>query len=126
MKIANYLCAHLFNSSKAAFRLAMTDTKYLPMAEDIISVKNQNAHKRLMKEGIGAKEYFRLNSKIMKYENFLEKITYVSYGSNARNEEIAFVDKVTGEPVIKKKFHINHQADQGISPQRYRNFSSND
>ncbi|OWS72971.1 hypothetical protein CBW22_24900 [Pantoea sp. VS1] len=70
MKIANYLCAHLFHSSKAALRLAMTDTKYLPMAEDIISIKNQDAHKRLMKEGDSANEYFRLNYKIMKYEIF--------------------------------------------------------
>ncbi|MFC0141103.1 hypothetical protein ACFFJN_14020 [Erwinia mallotivora] len=126
MKIANYLCAHLFNSSKAAFRLAKADIKYLPMVKDLISVKNQDVQKRLMKEGISAKEYFKLNYKAMKYEDFLEKITYVSYGDNARNEEFAFVDKVTGEPVIKKKFHINHQAEQGISPQNYRNFSSND
>lgn len=57
---------------------------------------------------------------------FLEKILYITHGGNAKNEEIAFVDKVTGEAVIKKKFYINHQADQGISPQSYRNFSSND
>lgn len=77
MKIANYLCAHLFHSSKAALRLTMTDTKYLPMAEDIISIKNQHAHKRLMKEGGSANKYFRLNYKIMKYESFLEKKIHI-------------------------------------------------
>lgn len=78
MKIANYLCAHLFHSSKAALRLAMTDTKYRPMAEDIISIKKQHAHKRLMKEGVSANEYFRLNYKIMKYEIFWKKFIYHS------------------------------------------------
>lgn len=72
MQIVNHFRAKILHSSNAAFSLAMKNNKYLSFAEKIISAKNENAHCNLIKTHSDQKKEILINSKVFKYQNFLE------------------------------------------------------
>ena len=77
MQIVNNFRAKVLHSSNAAFSLAMKNNKYIPFAEKIISVKNENAHFALSNTHSSPRKEVLTTQKILKYEDLLNSISKI-------------------------------------------------
>ncbi|SFN75993.1 hypothetical protein SAMN05216516_11912 [Izhakiella capsodis] len=77
MQIINYLRARLCNSSLAAFKLAGKDIRYINLANEIISVKNDCVKAKLEKLPQDSREFSALNSKNLKYDIFIKSLEWL-------------------------------------------------
>lgn len=71
MNVINCFRARVMNSSLSAFSLALADSDKVNFARKIITVKNQNAHCRLINLHSNASEYHGMEQKINQYTFFL-------------------------------------------------------
>lgn len=76
MQIVNYLRAKCFNSSDAAFSLAMKNNKYIPLAEKIILIKNVNME-YILKTNFSLRKEVLIECKVLKYNHLLKGISKI-------------------------------------------------
>ncbi|MFC0140669.1 hypothetical protein ACFFJN_11600 [Erwinia mallotivora] len=74
MSVITCIKANIFHSSSAAFSLALKDPKNINLATRLITVKNQNAHCDLIKAHSDLTREIQINSRINKYQGFLDAL----------------------------------------------------
>lgn len=79
MQAVDFFRASVLNSSSSAFYLAVDNNKYIGFARKVISVKNENAHCRLISLHNDYRECVKVEKKIEKYEALLYMLENV-YG----------------------------------------------
>lgn len=82
MKVINYLRTVLTHSSKAAYELALNDSKYLGLAHKMISVKNTAARCDMQQTELKHEKVMFLQASIHKYEFFLKNLNFIQSAKN--------------------------------------------
>ncbi|XTZ40348.1 hypothetical protein ACQYRI_10515 [Salmonella enterica] len=89
MQIVNYVRAHLFHSSEAAYNLAKKNKKHYAFAKQIISIKTSEARWELIRldynRGIRAA---LLKLRLDKYSNFLTNLDFIYPEWPEKKEEL--------------------------------------